>query len=1343
MESQTLKIRAQPQLSTKFNRRGSFYHDGTLHFWVILLCALFCFAACGPCSMNGLQNSAGYDSCGSYSDNYNAGFQEVFSGDVSSEFVYGKPVPLSLDSVCTNSDFFCFPSTLSGFLPEYPNDKSSVLEVSRVQSDATLSVQSTPARNNLSWSSNCGIFKLLSGRVVSCSLNFQEDIHDMSCLWTHVVERNDVSSCRGPLLDQSTAKYKPSENSETVKSVFLDGSSSPHVEISPPLLDWGQKDLYFPSVAFLTVANTHSDNILKVFEPYSTNSQFYPCNFSEMMLGPAEVASLCFVFLPTSFGLSSGHLVLQTSSGGFLVQAKGFAVESPYGILPLISFDVSSSGRWSRNLSLFNPFNETLYVEEITAWISVSSGDTFQSTKAICHIHNFESAPDPSLLATEEWLDIRSDQLGLPLMAMRPHSSWEVAPHSSETIIELDFLYHSEGKISGAFCMQLLRSSKDKVDTVMVPLEAELIENSAYDDLTSPVSASLEVLAPCDANETVVVALLLRNRTPYLLSVVKISEIGGRTEPLLIKYMEGLILFPHSVTQVAVVTYTPPTIQLYDPPSEISNENMNCKVLILTNDTRNAQFEIPCDDIFRICSAYQLHSHVGYDHHYEKEEYANARSRSFSSSMQSPSQIKLKALEMAEADELVLGNWKSQGTTIGMSVLDDHELLFPMVQVGDHCSKWITVKNPSEQPVVMQVILNSGQIVDECRTLDKLSLLSLSRSWVHNKHATPTKYGFSMAESALTEAYVHPLGRASFGPIFFHPSDRCGWKSSVLIRNNLSGVEWLSLRGFGGSLSLVLLEGSEPVKNLEFRFNMPSLNSSPPDMLHHVDDDTRACSQPLSKELYAKNTGDLPLQVSKIEVSGTECGMDGFRVHACKGFALEPGESIKLLISFQADFSAAVVQRDLELALATGIFVIPMKASLPAHMLNFCEKSMFWMRVKKLSVAILFAASIMFLVFCCILPQVMNFGSLDYSFKSGKSPIPTLRHAGKSYPVHNNQKRNKFAMPSKMDGLSSSIGEEETIMQESAGRCPDGQGATPEQHMTAQAVNPTLGYQCQSSFLSDAQKEMAMQSSLLPDSVWVESSDIQEASEPGNLTVKIRKEKGRRRRKKKGCSTGLTVQFEVSSSQSGNSTPSPPLSPVSSLTPKRSWSLSPDVDHSVEARNPFAKVTDRHCEKSSGTEFVSKANNLEPEASVKYGSNNWFFPNQQKPSAPRKTASKPVLLSSATFPSTSRPASNLTCPSPLLASTSTIAQHVRAPGSKHYDQKTVNREEKKGCKDEFKYDIWGDHLFGLRPTGRSTQVFAMSPLAAESKSDSFFVRGPQTLVTNSQTNSVSYSHQEG
>ncbi|XP_048431430.1 uncharacterized protein LOC103956580 isoform X1 [Pyrus x bretschneideri] len=1327
MESKTLAVTAQSRQLAVVNFRGLSHATKAFRLLVVLACTLVYLTTCGQCSGDGLQMLSKYDACGSYGGNLDVALADNFLGDTSLDC--GVPrTHFNIDRICTSSRLFCFPSTLPGFLGH--KLKVADFGVSGKQSDDISSLGSTEdskLTNNKSWSSDNGVFKLFNGGIVSCSLNSKEATKEFSSIQADRSNQNYLSSCRGSLLYQKSTNFMPNKNIEMTKFSSFTGSPSPHVEISPAILDWGQKYMYFPSLAFLTVANTCNDTILHVYEPFSTDMQFYPCNFSGTTLGPGETASICYVYLPRWLGLSSARLILQTSAGGFLVQAKGFAIESPYGIHPLLGLDVSSRGRWSKHLSLFNSFDQIFHVEEVTAWISVSQEHTSHHAEATCSTEKLQGSDELGLLSVNERLVVSSGQVGLPFLAMRPLRNWEIGPHSSETIIEIDFSIESKGKIFGAICMQLLRPSEDKSDTIMLPFEAEVDGTAMNDDLAGPISAYLEVLVPYSANETTAVAISLKNSAPYLLRLLEITEVAD-SRTLQIKYIEGLLLFPGSETYVAVVACTEPHVEL----------DGHCKLLMQTNDSSSSQIEIPCQDVIHICSRHWNDSTIEYEHQSESSESGDMQTDSSESGTRWPSPI--KAMEAAEADELVLQNWKSQDTRSGMSVLTDHEVFFPMLQVGSHNSKWITVKNPSQEPVVMQLILNSGEIIDRCKSPDGLIQPPSSGSVVYNGSTSPSRYGFSIAENALTEAYVQPNGRASLGPVLFHPSNRCEWRSSALIRNNLSGVEWLSLRGFGGSLSLLLLEESEPVQSVEFNLSLQiPLNFSPPDIFH-MEDVTHSCLQPLSRQLYAKNTGDLPLEVRRITVSGKECRMDGFMVQTCEGFALEPGESAKLLISYHTDFSAALVQRDLELVLNSGILVIPMKASIPLHMISICQKSVVWMRVKKYSSVVFLVVSLVFLVFWYTLPQVPAFCSDDCFCTSRKCSLVTSKSSsGKSSHVHN-YRDGRFSVSGEINSLVKSVREDITSMQASSvGRYLDDQAGASEQERFAQHANQILQGHEQTNSLSDTTKNKATAFSLVSKSVSAGNPDELEASQPGNLTVKTGQEKGRRRKKRKGSGARLTGLLEVSSSQSGNSTPSSPLSPVTSVTPKQTWPLSTDVSQAVEARNPFTQVAQQHFQKSHVFKSASKANLLQPEVSLKYCNNHPTFASQVQPPEPRKPPARPVLLPSATFPGSSRSVPNLACSTSFLASTSPISPHARAPGSKLCDRK-IAEEEKARLGDEYTYDIWADHFPRLKLNGgRSKDVTSLTSSTTESDSNSFFVKGPQALMEKSPARSVTYA----
>lgn len=1286
MELGTLIIRAFKLLYMLFHR-GLSHPAKTFYCYVVLLCSFYCFAAYGPCCTSGIQNPPEYDACVSFGENYELDFSDGLVSDTN--VGYGIPTSHnSIESVCQNTHSFCFPSTIRGYSYQEKRMKEASLEDSSSQYNGPFGVeltQDSQQASNKSWSSDYGMFELLNGGVVSCSLNSREGTNDAPLFQTENGHKDDLSSCGGALLQQKTTQFLP-KNSKMAESSFF----SPNVRIGPTLLDWGQKYMYSPSVAFINVENTCNDCMLHLYEPFSTDIQFYPCNFSEISLGPGESAVISFVFFPRCLGLSSAHLVLQTSYGGFFVEAKGYATESPYGIQPLLGLEISPGGRLSRNFSLFNSFDETLYVDEITAWISVSLGHNSVETEAICSINNIHAFDNLLFPIIKDRLVVKSGQIGSPIVAVRPHRNWEVSPHSSEALLEIDISVGMEGKVFGAFCLRLMTSSQEKFDTVMVPIEAAVISDSDHDTVGIYISASLEALTPCDGGETIII-ISIRNDAPYLSSFVKIVEVSD-SQIFHIKYMEGLLLFPNTVTQVAIIYCSHLRTKLLDLPAKESNLRDNCKLLLLTNDSTSPQMEIQCENILHICFGDRWLSSIGLEHETKYSESRDLRAGFVARSMEGPPHV--KDIETADVDELVLGNWMSQGMSVGMSVLENREVLFPVIQVGSFVPQWITVKNPSEYPVIMQLILNAGEIIGECKGPDGLVRPSSSGNLVLDESTTPTKHGFSVPKSAITKAFVHPHGRASLGPILFYPSDRCGWSGSALIRNNLSGVEWLSLRGFGGSHSLVMLEKSELVQSLDFDLEMPRhLNFSLPYALLRMKEMTSACSHSLVKELYAKNTGDLPLEVLSIRISGKECGLDGFLVQSCRGFVLEPGESTELLISYQSDFSAAMVHRDLELALATGIFLLPMKASFPHDMLSNCKKSMFWMRVKKLSLGFFLFTSLLYVVFCIICPQTTAHGSLDCLCKGDNiNNIPTtVESAGKTLLRHNHRK-SRLSMSDKMNNLLRSVGNDTASVGMS------------------QRLMQTPANHTQTSQLLDAPDEAKLPSTV------TQSSDTVGASQPcNNLMVKTGKEKGRRR-KRKSLPAKVAGLSEVSSSQSGNSTPSSPLSPVVSATSRCNWPLSPEVEQTLEeSRTSIIQEANQHSDNDQASVSAD-------EVPVKCRGN-ILSSEGLLHSTPTRAASKSVEIPSATFPLPGEP-------SFCLALTSTVPPYARAPGSELENKKTVQAQET-GHADEYTYDIWGGHFSGLHLLG-PPYVTPMKSSPAENNFDSFFVNGPQTLKTISQ-----------
>lgn len=220
----------------------------------------------------------------------------------------------------------------------------------------------------------------------------------------------------------------------------------------------------------------------------------------------------------------------------------------------------------------------------------------------------------------------------------------------------------------------------------------------------------------------------------------------------------------------------------------------------------------------------------------------------------------------------------------------------------------------------------------------------------------------------------------------------------------------------------------------------------------------------------------------------------------------------------------------------------------------------------------------------------------------------------------------------------------------------------------------------------------------------IEDPGLIEAPQTNNLTIKVVKEKGRRR-KRKAYGVGWAAKFEVSSSHSGNSTPSSPLSPSSS-TPKQGWPISPET--TVES--PFAREPEEpKYQKKDSSENTGE---VKVAAAEKHFENKRTPCPREQPSTTPKSAGKAPILPSPTF----------------LAPSSPIAPHARAPGSKLMKENAAKAPENDVAEKKFVYDIWGDHFTG-HLLGKPKEVLREAVDASEGDSQSFFAREPQSLMT--------------
>jgi len=564
-------------------------------FYVTIFWSIISLAKGGRCPLNEVCKFVDHDACRSHYNGLQNTFACYFDVDAASRHQLAHPVTKSED-MCISSELVPFPSASYIFHSEAQCSRTGNLDINGSGSGATSSTQRSREDGKRSCSSDSLRFRVPDGGTITCSLDYRE-LGEISAFDVNSADQIVLSSCKSHLLYQLSSFS--SKNIEIGKHQSLD-SSSPPVNISPSRLDWGQNYLYHPSIASLTLKNTCHETVLKVYVPFSTDTQFYPFNFSEVVLGPGEVTSVSFVFLPKWLGSSSAELVVQTSFGGFLVEAKGFAVDSPYRLIPLVGLDISSGGWLSRKLSLWNPFNETIHLQEITTWVSLFQGSSPFLAEAICRKHNPQDSNEHSLSNTTKIQGVESGQFDSVLTAIRPLSNWVIGPRRTKSILEMSFSRDAEGQVLGAICIQLHRPLDGEKDTLVIPFEAEFHMPTAWKGTGGLLSVFMEPVGRCDTNETTI-SVFVRNSALHLLKMVRISEVFGSTKLLQIKSSGELLLFPGTVTLVALVTYESSNVN-YHSHLEMVDVSKSCMLQILTNDTTDPTLEVSCREIFGICS---------------------------------------------------------------------------------------------------------------------------------------------------------------------------------------------------------------------------------------------------------------------------------------------------------------------------------------------------------------------------------------------------------------------------------------------------------------------------------------------------------------------------------------------------------------------------------------------------------------------------------------------------------------------------------------------------------------------------------------------------------------------
>ena len=241
----------------------------------------------------------------------------------------------------------------------------------------------------------------------------------------------------------------------------------------------------------------------------------------------------------------------------------------------------------------------------------------------------------------------------------------------------------------------------------------------------------------------------------------------------------------------------------------------------------------------------------------------------------------------------------------------EQSIKFPATHVGNYTIEEMVVTNPSDVPIVIQVLplldypqpdggldLLSDRLIMDSFALDlnghhSFYLPGISAQWTKEREKIHQSLAVVPSPKALSLLLAPREKRVI--EVGFLPDDEQTKTSVIVVRNNLTILDLVVVQGKGarsqfhinskppGKKSSVLLIEIKPVHLTDCNKSTPKARIYP--------------SFTVKGSFTATNTGQLPVHVINMNINSYECEGYGFRILNCEPFILQPNTSRKIDIT--------------------------------------------------------------------------------------------------------------------------------------------------------------------------------------------------------------------------------------------------------------------------------------------------------------------------------------------------------------------------------------------------------------------------------------------------------------
>ncbi|KAH9414407.1 hypothetical protein DERP_014428 [Dermatophagoides pteronyssinus] len=317
---------------------------------------------------------------------------------------------------------------------------------------------------------------------------------------------------------------------------------------------------------------------------------------------------------------------------------------------------------------------------------------------------------------------------------------------------------------------------------------------------------------------------------------------------------------------------------------------------------------------------------------------------------------------------------------------------FPSIRVGQKVTKELLIENTADREVLVQAInvidypnseillqLTSNSIFHQQWSKSDLQAIQSAIRNGHNRSAFSLHNNTIASNSQvqrITEwlgvepnanSYIMllPAGVRHRLAVTFNPPDEKNYTSLLILRNNLTIIDVVMLRGEGGRGLLKIgktlpntlnsrLVFDFPERSLEKRCRNLILAKSGIDSPPSLSSSSLSSSnnhKPVSyntlvmrERFKAVNIGRMALQIRNFLIDGMPCEGHGFRISRCEPILLSPNQTVDIEILYSPDFTQHTITHELTIMIddddSLGAQRFLLVANVPSNLLQLCLEAL-------------------------------------------------------------------------------------------------------------------------------------------------------------------------------------------------------------------------------------------------------------------------------------------------------------------------------------------------------------------------------------------------------------------